>query len=135
MHSGGLIMKVLVSTKETQGQRKNDFSWANEGELVTFSMDCDGEKVDGRCGCRRSMSGIVTHKATTTMKVIDVDIRPTQLLPALVEGIREAWGTVMKDKEIIEMARNDLRELLQLADVFTVGKIVERRGNKYQTRI
>jgi hypothetical protein len=59
-------MKVFVSTKDGQGIRNNDFSWTNEGELVKFALECDGEKIDGKCGCRRSMSGFDTHKATTT---------------------------------------------------------------------
>ena len=40
-------MRFLVATKETQGQRKNDFSHAREGELVKFGFECDGEEVDG----------------------------------------------------------------------------------------
>ena len=51
-------MKVLVGTKETQGQRSNDFSWAEDGELVMFGSECDREDVDGTCGCRRAMSGL-----------------------------------------------------------------------------
>ena len=57
-------MKMLVATKETQGKRRNDFCWATEGELVRFAFQCDGEAVDGRCGCRRSFCGLDSHKAS-----------------------------------------------------------------------
>ena len=50
-------MKLLVATTKTQGQRKNDFCWVPEDEIVQFAFVCDGEKIDGSCGCRRSMSG------------------------------------------------------------------------------
>ena len=67
-------MKILVATKEGQGQRKNDFCWAEEGEVVKFPSECDRETVDGRCGCRRSMSGANSLKGTKTMKVVEFDI-------------------------------------------------------------
>ena len=67
-------MNVLVATHELQGQRKNDFSHTWDGEIVRFQFECAGEKVDGPCGCRRSMAGTDTAHATTTMKIIDMDI-------------------------------------------------------------
>lgn len=56
-------MKVMVATREGQGFRENDFSWTKENELVGFTSECDGETIDGNCGCRRSMSGFDTHTA------------------------------------------------------------------------
>ena len=41
-------MLFLVGTKETQGKRKNDFSWTTDGEPVMYGSECDGEKVDGK---------------------------------------------------------------------------------------
>ena len=69
-------MKILVATKETQGFRDSDFSWAREGELVRFDSECDRDKnrIDGGCGCRRSMVGLETGRATTTFKVVEMDI-------------------------------------------------------------
>ena len=40
-------MKILVATKETQGNRKNDFCFCDEEEIVKAGMECDGESVDG----------------------------------------------------------------------------------------
>ena len=57
-------MKILVGTTETQGRRKNDFCYTKEGEVLCFHLECDGETVDGSCGCKRSMSGVDTNKAT-----------------------------------------------------------------------
>ena len=69
-------MKVFVATKEGQGLRQNDFSHAEEGELVLFSYGCDRDKdnVDGGCGCRRSMDGFKTLSGTTTFKVVDMEM-------------------------------------------------------------
>ena len=60
------MRKVLTATAATQGMRKNDFSHTEEGELVTYGLECDCEQVDGVCGCKRSLVGRSTHKATTT---------------------------------------------------------------------
>ena len=50
-------MKVLVATRNTQGQRGNDFCFVPEGEIVAFpAAECTGEKIDGSCGCRRSVN-------------------------------------------------------------------------------
>jgi hypothetical protein len=53
-------MKLLVSTTETQGQRKNDFCFVPEGEILVFAFECDRDRgnPDGPCGCARSMSGV-----------------------------------------------------------------------------
>jgi hypothetical protein len=48
-------MQVLAATIETQGWRKNDFSWTVDGELVIFGpFDCGrGDVDDGRGDVRR----------------------------------------------------------------------------------
>src|ERR1700738_1254546 len=65
-------MKIFVSTTKTQGQRNDDFCFVPEGEIVTFGvlLCSDPVKAD-QCGCNRSLCGIVSDAATTTMKVID----------------------------------------------------------------
>jgi hypothetical protein len=125
------MIKALVATKETQGQRKNDFSWCDEGELVTFAFECDGETIDGSCGCRRAMAGLVSHTATTTFKVAEVEITPLEYLEAVTASNIKGWG----DKPSIrELSRVDCNELIRLAEVFPVGTILEKRGNKIQER-
>jgi hypothetical protein len=125
------MIKILVATKETQGKRKNDFSWCNEGELVTFAMECDGETIDGSCGCRRAMAGMVTHTATTTFKVIEAEITKEALLESEMVSIIEGWG----DSEGIKaLARENAKELLSTADLFEVGTILEKRGNRIIAR-
>ena len=45
-----MAMRILVATEETQGRRPNDFCFAEEGEIVTFSPECTSEEIDGPCG-------------------------------------------------------------------------------------
>jgi len=125
-------MKVLVATKETQGQRKNDFCWVPEGEIVKFGFDCDGDAVDGSCGCRRSLVGIQCSKATTTMKVAEVDFTKGELKAKLRESlVREGWmacyKTADKQRDFMEREWTAFGHLLKVAAKLPVGTIVERR--------
>lgn len=109
-------MKLFVSTKLTQGQRNNDFCWAAEDEMVHFPFECDGESVDGRCGCRRSMAGLYSQKATSTFKVVELAIGKEAL----------QFITRLPDEE--------LDQLLYAASQFPIGAVCERRGNCIQER-
>lgn len=66
-------MKILVATKKTQGQRKNDFNFVKEGEIVYFGSRCTTGHVDDDCGCRRCLIGIASSRGTTTAMVVESD--------------------------------------------------------------
>ena len=74
--------KILVSTKDTQGQRSNDFCYVPEGEPVRFGIICDRDKgrPDGGCGCARSLIGIYCGKGTTTFKVALSELTRAQII-------------------------------------------------------
>jgi len=125
-------MKVLVSTKETQGQRPNDFCWVPEGEIVKYGFDCDGDAVDGSCGCRRSLVGLECSKATTTMKVAQVDFTKGELKAMLRESlIRDGWmdcyKTAAMKRDFLTREWAAFEHLLEVAKNLPVGTIVERR--------
>lgn len=128
-------MKILVATKETQGQRKNDFCHANESEVVTFTSECDGESVDGGCGCRRSMGGTVSHKATTTMKLIESNMSKEDFKAVIRKSLETAgWLGLTSKAKADAWVTKDANELLRVASYFQVGDIIEKRGNKFQVR-
>jgi len=128
-------MKLFVSTHETQGQRSNDFCWCEDDELVHWSSECGGETIDGPCGCRRSMAGLVSLKATTTFKVVD---RPGYNVQALADVIHRSYelggwikpgswdGTTTSLDEAVEIER--------VASQFPVGTVLERRGDEIVER-
>lgn len=125
-------MKVLVATERGQGSRKNDFAHATPGELVTFASECDGEPVDGACGCRRALGGVESHKATTTFTVEERPITLKDLTAALDKSLRE--GGWVDEGEDDAWAREDAREIARIAAAFPVGAVIERRGNNFKTR-
>jgi hypothetical protein len=127
-------VKVLVATKEGQGRRYSDFSWTNEGELVGFAFECDTDKdnIDGGCGCRRSMSGFDSRKATTTFKVIDKNITKDEFITLYLESEKKAgWFDGKTDRERwVKYAE----ELLETAKIFPVDEVLEKRGDIIQIR-
>jgi hypothetical protein len=126
------LLRVLVATTQTQGQRANDFSFTEEGELCRLAFVCDSDRSDpdGLCGCGRSLSGVRSGMATTTVRV------------ALYDGGREAY--------IAEIARSfnasgyglahtaavhEAERLLAVAARYPVGAVLEWRLGKTRERV
>jgi hypothetical protein len=120
-------MKALVATYQTQGTRKNDFFWTKAGELVTFGFECDGETIDGGCGCKRSMVGTLSHKATTTFSVVDFG-RMTE------REYRREINKAYKEMGFEKAPKGTIENLLEIAGQHTHGTVLERRGNKFNVR-
>ena len=130
-------MRVLVATRKTQGQRKNDFCFCNEGELVKLTFDCDkdGDNPDGPCGCRRAFAGLESAKGTTTARVeeraMSLDEYRERMWKSYVD---EGWAAPghygLERKESDRMAI----EMLGLAKVWVAGTVLERR-ERVQARV
>ncbi|MBT8216900.1 MAG: hypothetical protein KJO17_08635, partial [Acidimicrobiia bacterium] len=61
-------MRILEATSETQGDRDDDYHWCTDGEL-TYIQGTDCDRPD--CGCERGWAGVDSHRATTTVQVVD----------------------------------------------------------------
>lgn len=120
-------MKIIVATSETQGQRKDDFYFADEGEIVIVS-DCDN--LHAGCGCERSMLGVRSGAGTTTMMVIEADITRKQFIEQLRTSNGDYAGVNLSS--IIFAAEADA--LLKLASKFPAGAVIERKGEDFQQR-
>lgn len=126
-------MKVLTATAKGQGKRKSDFFWMEEGELVRFPFECDGESVDGKCGCRRSMTGLDSKRGGTTFTVTESPMTEQEFISKLQTGFHTDWNLSWSEAKI--WAKKEADELLRLAEFFNVGDILERRGRKIQARV
>ena len=131
-------MKLLVATHQAQGERPSDFCFVPEGEIVRFGFECDRDRqeIDGGCGCRRSMSGLLCSKGTTTMLVIE---RPDLTSPALHDLIRLSlqqggWAEGMTSGRLQRAVADEARRLIAAARPFAPGAIVEKRGDFLQIR-
>jgi len=119
-------LKILVSTKATQGKRDTDFSYVPENEIVTFSFSCDRETdIDGPCGCLRSMAGIECFKATTTVKIVDVPLT----IDEYTEKLTNYANLAGYGKYPIPV-----KKLLSVSRSYPVGTVLEKRGERFVVR-
>ncbi|HET6437411.1 MAG TPA: hypothetical protein VFG59_05080 [Anaeromyxobacter sp.] len=127
-------MKILVATAETQGQRTNDFCWAEQGEIVTFGSECAYEAVDGPCGCRRALRGVRTRKATTTFRVVErSEISPGDLARFVAESlVAGGWYRALGDA--LAAATEDALRLGAIALAYPEGSVLERRDQTFAAR-
>lgn len=128
-------MRVFVATTETQGVRKNDFCFVPEGELVGFSFECDGEPVDGPCGCHRSMSGFDCHAGTTTFKLVErADINEESFFALRVKSLVAAgWGKE-DDKDLRTNVLVEVAEMVKIGAALPPDVVLEKRGKSVQMR-
>ena len=127
-------MRLFVATHATQGTRKNDFDHVPDGEIVVFPLsECDDERVDGPCGCRRAMFGLDSNVGTTTAQVVDVPLLTHEDLVARLRLARMKTGLVV-EPEVEDLVREEADELMQMGLDFSLGAIVERRGNQLRLR-
>ncbi len=125
------MIKWLIATKETQGQRPNDFNWCNEREVVFTGFSChNGETPDDSCGCGRSFSGLETSKGTTTMQVVALPWDPCDLIKAVLKS-HERAGFTMDPSTGMALEFEVIRLLgIVNTDEFHYGDIVEYRGTE-----
>jgi len=127
-------MNIFVSTKETQGYRKNDFCFVPENEPVRFgSIECD-HSADGKCGCKRSLVGAYCRTATTTFKVVNTPMSKRNFVERMLQSSRDGGWPIDTNKELYSAVYDDIQEILKIAEYFNDGDILERRGRKIQTR-
>ena len=132
------MLKVFVSTNETQGQRTNDFNFVPEGELLMFGMmTCSNEQADDSCGRTRSMSGTLTHLATTTMKVVEYNGEES-LADRILTSLKESgWiGSMYEQAGLVSVNPYAIaKRILKAAAPFKVGAIVEYRDGQFTERV
>lgn len=132
-------MKVLTATSETQGWRANDYCFTIEGELVIFpAIECDCGTIDDACGCHRGMAGLASHRATSTLKVVDrPELDRMEYFQLVSEGLKEQGylpDRLRGDPEVEEWLRDFVEDLIGSAAAFDPGTILERRGDFLQVR-
>ncbi|MDP3729411.1 MAG: hypothetical protein Q8R26_01465 [bacterium] len=129
-------MKLLVSTKETQGHRENDFCFVPDSEFVTFPViECTGEGPDDKCGCRRSMSGLISKKGTTTFGVVDRQMTQRQFEKKVYQSMKnDGWVSRMGEKNVRDFAKTSTNDIAQAVKKFPVGTILERSGDLFKPR-
>lgn len=120
-------MRIIVATKEKQGEREGDFCFVPEGEIVMVG-DCDC--LHEGCDCSRSMVGILCKMGTTTMMVVESDLTREDFRRQIREA-NEGFEELGVDGSVYEEQAD---ALLELAKQFKAGAVIERSGEDFEQR-
>ena len=111
-------MKVLVSTKETQGDNVLDFCFVPDGELVGLFLKTKHKEIG-------TLSGIKCRTTTTTFKVVDMDITPDEYLRMITESQQKAGFHTEAAKEFNVESDQDVADfVLKGIEDFQVGDVL-----------
>ncbi len=121
-------MKILVVTKEAQGRRRDDFCFADEGDVVRMPIQCSTGCVNGGCECRRALESTQNKKWTTTCKVIERADMTFEKLYAMLD-------THVSGELSPETTRKEALYLASIAGQFTHGTVIERCGERFTERV
>jgi hypothetical protein len=94
-----------------------------EGELVLLApIECGRGSVDDGCGCKRSLSGMVSQCATTTIKVARrEELDPDTYFEMFSECLRDLGyvpGSLMTNPDVVQWLREGAEVLIDLAEGF-----------------
>jgi len=118
--------------------RNSDFNYVPDDEIVTFPSECDRDRnnIDGDCGCRRCMAGVLCHTSTTTMRV-------SAYTGSVEDFTRIIWQSLNNDAtDTFELDKHGYRKTAEMivtaiqsvVSPYRVGSILEKRGNVFQKR-
>lgn len=132
-------MKLLASTSKTQGQEPRDFCWVKEGELVGFGLlkgkGCFTEKMNGSCGCSRSLVGLHSRKSTTTFKVVDKNINRDEFVNMLLTSNKKAgFDSKTNRKVIFERYEKDADDIIAAVKDYPVGSVLSLKNHELVLR-
>ncbi len=124
-------MLVLEATSERQGDRDDDYNWCTDGELAY----CQGTECSNPdCGCDRGWAGFDSHRATTTVRVVDrPDFTVADLAGELATSMSDGgWIQVADPADPLVAAV--VGEIIECANHFGEGAVLERRGGLITVR-
>lgn len=122
-------MKFPVATSKGQGHRDNDFCWTMEGEPVFLSVTCSNAQPDDSCGCDRALSGILTRRSTTTIRVAEAQVSRDMLFKVIMASEKQA-GWWPKPEELGQLLDNILEEVA----TYDTESILEFRHGEFTQR-
>jgi hypothetical protein len=131
------VMLVLRTTRQTQGQRDDDFCWTNDEELAFFGVPCardDCNDTDGRgpCGCRRSFCGLDTLRGSTTAVVVASSLTLDDLVRLFTEHYEVVWNRTSQEARTEAQAM--AQHIIKLCARFGRGTVLEKRGPSIHPR-
>lgn len=122
-------MKVFVATEPTHEDR--DFSFTIPGELVHLPpLICDCPD----CGCDRAMAGFVSHKATTSFVVRDLDLDTNTYSDLLFETLKAGGWVSEESSADAAWVRSWAEEHIEIAAHFAPEVPLQVDGDRVTMR-
>ncbi|MCL2048794.1 MAG: hypothetical protein FWG87_08710 [Defluviitaleaceae bacterium] len=115
------MIKILVSTNETQGQRESDFCFVPENEPVHRGVNTDKENTSDNFNNVGCLIGLYCTKGTTTIKVASVEMTKEQYIDGFVNNLRCSNSS----KAEIEKIKKEAKLMLKVAAIYEVGSVLE----------
>lgn len=118
-------MKVFVATEPTDGDR--EFSFTIPGELVHLPpVVCDCPE----CGCERAMAGFVSHRATTSFVVRDLDLDPDTYSALMFESLKMGGWVNEGSPEDMDFVRSWADEHIEMAAELPTETPLQSHGDR-----
>jgi hypothetical protein len=142
-------IKIFVSTKKTQGRRKNDFCHLPEGEPLRIMSICD-ECYDinpskNLCVCSRSLMGLYSCERTTTFKVAQSNMTAEEYINAYINNdslyCQMCVNAVLLDvnheciEEMRELLKREAEDIIKFAEGINEDDVLERRFDDFKVRM
>ena len=122
-------MKVIVATRQGQGQVPGDYCWTVEGELVrVLTQECGRPE---QCGCHRGFPGLASSRATTTVMVAELALELAAVIEAVRDSLeREGWLEALDEAEQLAEVVHHVSAIAEVAAGFATGTVLRRVGTK-----
>lgn len=125
-------MLVLEATSQHQGEHEGDYHWCTDGELVYRQADMGCRTPD--CGCERGWAGFDSHRATTTVKVVDrVGFTVADLAHELAVSLHDGGWLDCADPSDHVVAEI-VTEIIEFANHFPQHAVLGRDGDLISVR-
>lgn len=122
-------MKVFVATEPNDGDR--EFSFTIPGELVHLPpVVCDCPD----CGCERAMAGFVSHKATTSFVVRDLDLDRDTYFGLLFESLKVGGWVSEGSPDDSAWVRSWAEEHIEMAAGLPAETPLQAEGDRVSLR-
>ena len=124
-------MLVLEATSRRQGERDGDYHWCIDGELA-YQQGISCSRPD--CGCERGWAGFDSHRATTTVQVVDrPDLTVAELAAQLARSLFDQ-GWIATPDPADRMVVEFVDEIIMFANHFGESSVLERDGEWIRKR-
>ncbi|MEB4208748.1 DUF7715 family protein [Mycobacterium sp. 94-17] len=97
-----------------------DLCWGVEGEIALPTQPCAGTNPD--CGCDRSLIGLNSHAASTTVRVTESELTFEDLVTAVAGYYENAWGAT--PHEAADLAAAVVGEATDVATYHRAGTVL-----------